>query len=117
MNHKYQEWIDANVADPLGNCAKFTLAMAEVFPELKRVRGFYKCWVWGDREHWWLVDPDGSIVDPTSAQFPTKGNCPYEELPEGTKEPVGRCINCGEYTYDDPNSCSPECYRAIMASL
>ena len=61
----------------MGRCAEATLAMAAVFPELTRVRGHYLCWVWGEREHWWLVEPNGEIVDPTADQFPSKGGGVY----------------------------------------
>lgn len=40
--------------------------MVEAFPELKRVRGHYHCpWLSKAQPHWWCVDPDGNIVDPT----------------------------------------------------
>jgi len=112
----YDEWI-ANVSNPLGRCKEVTLQMQEVFPELKRVRGHYYCWIWGRREHWWLRDPDGKPVDPTAAQFPSKGEGIYEEWVEGDPEPTGKCLNCGEYVYDDGNFCNDSCRRAFMLDL
>ena len=67
-------WLAAN--DPYGACRAACDAMLLAFPELRLVRGHYLCPLWGDREHWWLVDPGGAIVDPTAAQFPTRGHAP-----------------------------------------
>jgi hypothetical protein len=123
MDKRYQEWIQANVeGDGFGDCREVTERMAAQFPELRRVRGFYEDWLWGDREHWWLVAPDGSIVDPTAEQFPTKGRASYREWKEGAKEPVGMCPNCGGYIFEDHGGvCSDLCgkqYAAyIMGSL
>lgn len=73
----YQKWIalyeceyDLDVTDL---CCEATLEMWEHFPELRRVRGK----VIGDHclrgagahRHWWCLDPDGRIVDPTASQF------------------------------------------------
>lgn len=113
----YSVWIAANVeGDGYGKCAEVTQAMAAAFPELKRVRGHYYCLIWGERSHWWLVAPDGSIVDPTAAQFPTKGNGEYVEWTEGDEEPTGKCANCGGYVYGG-TVCSSACYSAMVDYL
>ena len=111
----YDEWIEC-VGHPEGRCKSVTLRMKIVFPELTRVRGHYHCWVWGKREHWWLIDPDGEIVDPTAAQFPSHGAGIYAPWKEGSPEPMGKCLNCGEYVYDG-NFCNDTCRRAFMADL
>ena len=116
MDSKYADWISANVkGDGYGKCHLATLAMVEAFPELQRVRGHYFCWTWGVREHWWCVAPDGSIVDPTIAQFPSKGAGEYEPWIEGTKEPTGRCPECGGYCYDGQTFCSESCGVSYVA--
>lgn len=108
----YQAWIAANVeGDGYGQCAEVTTAMVAAFPELKRVRGHYFCLTWGERTHWWLVTPDGSIVDPTAAQFPSKGHGVYEEWAEGAEEPTGKCPNCDGYVYGGGTVCSDSCAR------
>lgn len=113
---RYQEWIAANCPEPLGKCAEYTKAMLEAFPELRRVRGHYYDMMWGERGHWWLVDPDGNIVDPTAEQFPTKGGGHYEEWNESDTEPTGRCMNCGDLCYSPRfNACSDECDAELMA--
>lgn len=111
----YQEWIEANVQEGYGKCVELTLAMQEAFPELKRVRGHYHCWVWGAREHWWLTTPDGVVVDPTADQFPSQGLGEYVEW-DG-EEPTGICWDCGEYCYEGREFCSERCQERYMAYL
>ena len=106
----YAEWIREHVqSDGYGQCAELTEQMARAFPELKRVRGHYYDICWGERAHWWLVTPDGYIVDPTAAQFPTKGRGHYDPWDESEHEPTGKCINCGGYVLDGSSCCSDEC--------
>lgn len=111
----YEAWIADNVVDPHNACREITLAMQEVFPELTRVRGHYYCPYTGERPHWWLVAPDGTIVDPTADQFPSKGSGVYVPWDESQPEPTGRCPNCGEYCYDGRELCSESCHRAYVA--
>lgn len=114
---RYAAWIEANVrGDGFGYCAEITEKMAAAFPELKRVRGHYYDAFWGERGHWWLVAPDGSIVDPTKAQFPDK-NGEYIPWREGEEEPTGKCMNCAAYTYGGKDCCSVECERETVAYL
>ena len=111
----YDEWISANINETYGCCAEATLAMQAAFPELIRVRGEYLCWVWGSRDHWWLKTPDGTIVDPTKDQFPSKGVGEYQERDESQPEPTGRCPNCGEYCYNGDYCCSHDCHVSYVA--
>src|SRR5262245_58758582 len=98
---RYINWITDNVSDPYGNCAEYTLMMLAAFPELKRVRGHYMDIVrgqetlfLGEQPHWWLIDPQGEIVDPTDAQFASLGKGIYIEWDESQPEPTGKCPNC-----------------------
>jgi hypothetical protein len=109
----YENWIANNVNDGYGRCLEITAAMAAAFPELVRVRGHYYDYLWGKRQHWWLTDGD-EIVDPTAAQFPSKGCGVYTPWPEGAPEPTGICPNCGEPVYSG-TCCSDECSRAYAA--
>ena len=78
IDRKYADWVLANVEDDgYGQCKEVTRQMAETFPELKRIRGHYYCWAWGERAHWWLADTNGTIIDPTAQQFPSKGKGEY----------------------------------------
>ena len=110
----YEEWISQNVKDNgYGQCHEATEAMAQAFPELSTVRGHYECPIWGTREHWWLVAPDGRIVDPTVEQFPSKGIGEYTPLDEEAEEPVGKCANCGEYSYASKGGDTPYVRRPV----
>ncbi len=111
----YSEWIK-HVSHPEGRCKEVTLQMQEVFPELTRVRGHYHCWAQGRREHWWLTDPDGVIIDPTASQFPSNGKGEYLPWDEDAEDPTWRCLDCGEYVYGG-NFCDDQCRCAFMADL
>lgn len=122
MEQKYTNWIKTNVIETYGKCVEVSQSMAEAFPELTRVRGWYDCPIWGEREHWWCVDLPGDVVDPTAAQFPSKGIGEYRQFEEGVdREAVGKCPNCGGYIYvDDDNYggvCSRKCANAYTAYL
>jgi len=118
MDKKYADWIQQNVSETYGTCKEVTLEMAEAFPEeLKRVRGHYHCPIWGERAHWWLVDTNGGIVDPTACQFPSGGAGVYQEWVEGTEEPTGMCPNCGGYSYNGRTCCCDKCHHEFIASI
>jgi hypothetical protein len=109
---RYQEWIAENVpASPRGYCNEMTASMVEEFPELRRVRGHYVDVDDRRHPHWWCVTPDGEIVDPTAAQFGVFG----EYVEHVGQEPIGKCINCGGYCYDEACVCSDECARDAKA--
>ena len=106
MTDKYNDWITENVKETYGKCKEATLKMQEAFPEFKRVKGHYYDLLWGERAHWWLVSEEG-IVDPTAAQFPTKGTGEYIEWVG--EEATGKCPNCGDYTYENKTCCCDVC--------
>jgi hypothetical protein len=87
--------------------------MAEAFPELQRVRGHYVCPVAGRQQHWWLVTPDGEVIDPTCRQFPSGGFGTYE--PHVGPVPTGKCLCCGKYVYDSTWCCSQSCLEELTA--
>ena len=109
MKQKYTDWIENNVSDAYRACVETTLQMQEVFPELKRVRGHYIEFGIGEHPHWWLVDPDGEIIDPTRSQFQFYGI--YKEWDESQPEPTGKCPNCGKFCYNNDYCCSESCGR------
>lgn len=114
MYHKHMEWIMRKLTtdSPQANCAEWTIEMNEAFPELKRVRGHYNCLCWGRREHWWLIDKFGAIVDPTVTQFPTPPlSDTYEPWEEGAPEPTGKCLNCGDYCFNGDYFCCDSCQK------
>lgn len=120
----YLEWIAAYVAARSGfvrgACSTATLEMVEAFPELRRAGGFVFV-AWGRDEHFWCVAPDGSIVDPTAAQFPG-GVFRYDELDLNdpkTREivPTGYCMNCGGDTFKGATFCDQDCEADFGAAL
>ena len=118
--HKYQSWIKNNTTnynDAYGKCKEVTQKMQNVFPELTLIRGFYHCPIWKQRCHWWLVDSQNNVIDPTARQFPSNGSGEYIRWNEKDKEPTGKCINCGEYCYDGGTVCSDKCGREFVKSL
>lgn len=117
MKDIYVHWITQHVQETYGTCGQVTLDMLAAFPELTRVRGHYYCSSWGERAHWWLVSPDGAIVDPTAQQFPSQGTGTYVPWEEGSAEPTGRCVNCAEYAYDGRDVCSDACGDAFVAVI
>lgn len=96
-----------------GDCYVLSKAMASRQPELRLVRGWYYCPIWGKRQHWWCVDGNGKISDPTAAQFPSNGFGEYEEF-----NGIVMCAQCGktgkeEDFHNAGNGmvfCSDECY-------
>lgn len=113
MKVEYERWILEGVSNTPGACANVTRAMSKAFPELTRTRGHYICPIWGRRQHWWMVDVDGLVVDPTVLQFPSRGLGEYEPWIEGAEEPVGKCMVCGSLSFPskggDDASCSEAC--------
>lgn len=113
LRDDYQSWINKHV--PLyckGLCDVLAQQMAKAFSELTVVKGIYDCPLWDERGHWWCVAPDGSIVDPTAAQFPSGGLGEYRELSE-TALPTGRCMHCGAFVYHSQYACPGKCLEAL----
>ncbi len=112
----YSTWIKCHYPDRESAaymCAGAVVKMVESFPELKAVRGWY-----GGSAHWWCVAPDGSVVDPTEAQFLQWSEEKYVAFRDGIDpEPIGKCMSCGEYVWsgNEPNACSPECLADLNA--
>lgn len=72
-----------------GQCKRLSEAAAAADPTLRLVRGHYYCPIWNRREpHWWCERPDGTIHDPSSAQFPSRGL--------GFYEPFNGLVECAE---------------------
>jgi hypothetical protein len=105
---------ETNYLKHRGKCKEMSEALIAADPTLTLVRGFYHEPIWGTKEqHWWCKKPDGTIVDPTSKQFPAGGivDC-YEEF-DGTSE----CCECGKRNNADEmqhegrySYCGYDCY-------
>lgn len=101
-----------------GRCRELSRAAVAADPTLRLVRGWYHDPVWGQQEHWWTVRPDGSIHDPTAAQFPVPGIAAFYEEYAG----VLPCEGCGRpVTEADPARyeacCSYGCYGRMVGVL
>jgi hypothetical protein len=111
----YNEWIRIHVQNTHRTCREVTQSMAEAFPDLKRIRGHYCCPVSGTQPHWWLIDSQGSIVDPTANQFPSRGTGDYVEY--AGPEPTGKCLDCGELVYTADLFCDDTCRLRTLKSM
>ena len=61
-----------------GKCKQFSEELCAQDSSLSLVKGWYHCPIWGRQEHWWCKKPDGTIIDPTVNQFPSKGLGEYQ---------------------------------------
>lgn len=77
---------------PAGWCKELSELAVAYDPTLTLVRGWYHDPQHGSREHWWTTRPDGTIHDPSAAQFTTPG-VPflYEEF-----DGIVECEQCGK---------------------
>jgi len=74
-----------------GKCKEMSEALVASDPSLTLVRGYYWDFQWGKQPHWWTKDPNGVIIDPTAAQFPSRGIGDYEEY-----DGIVECAECGK---------------------
>lgn len=74
-----------------GKCKEFSEAAVAADPSLTLVRGHYFCPFWGEQPHWWTTKPDGTIVDPTALQFPSRGSGEYIPF-----DGMVTCAQCGK---------------------
>lgn len=104
-----------------GKCHAMASDLCAVDVRLRLVRGHYYCNRWGKQAHWWCVDQNGNIVDPTREQFPSLGFGRYEEYDGtivcdqcGKRQPESESIigGNGHYTF-----CSGECYGRFVGVL
>lgn len=96
-----------------GKCKELAEEAVNAADDLRLVRGYYHCPIWGRQAHWWATTSDGAIVDPSVKQFPTAGaGASYEEF-DGQIE----CEYCSKsvaeedaYMVEHHAYCSGECY-------
>ena len=99
-----------------GKCKEMSEALIAKDPTLILVRGYYMCPFWGEQQHWWCKKPDGTIVDPTKDQFPSKGRAEYVEF-----DGKVACSECGKSMLEEEAHfesrycfCSGECYGRFV---
>lgn len=98
-----------------GKCREYSEAAVAADPSLSLIRGWYVDPIWGRQEHWWTTRPDGTIFDPTSAQFPFGGVAEWYEEFEG----VYPCMECGtevseETIQTNQGCCSGRCFGRMV---
>ena len=99
-----------------GKCKEISEHFIALDPTLILVRGYYMCPTWGQQPHWWCKKQDGTIFDPTSDQFPSKGRFTYIEF-DGKIQ----CSDCGkEITEEEADIdgnyafCSYQCHARFV---
>ena len=97
-----------------GKCKEMSEAACAADPTLTRVRGHYHCPVWGAQPHWWTVRPDGTVHDPSAAQFPSGGIGEYVPF-DGTVE-CGSVMREEEVTVAEGRYafCSSRCFGRFV---
>lgn len=70
VEEKYLPFFEKEYEKAYGNCYKQCMKLAEVFPNLKIIQGTVLDICWGERDHFWCVDENNIIIDPTKIQFP-----------------------------------------------
>lgn len=74
-----------------GKCRELAEAAILKDPTLMLMRGHYVCPEWGEQQHWWTVQQDGSIHDPSVKQFPSRGEGVYVPF-----DGIVECCECGK---------------------
>lgn len=122
---RYAAWIAERYPTrekALAQCAEATTAMAAAFPELRRVAGLVAHGDYvEDLEHWWLVEANGAIVDPTLAQWNAMFILGYHEIKPDSPiygKPRRKCMNCSRYYFGGGSGiCSKRCEVAFDADF
>lgn len=102
-----------------GKCKEMSEELCASNPTLRLVRGHYWCPIWGDQPHWWCKQPDGTVIDPSKNQFPSKGCGTYTEF-----NGIIPCSNCGKAVTEEEADiegnyafCSYECHGRFVGVL
>lgn len=97
-----------------GQCRRLSEQACANDPSLTLVRGWYDDPFWGAQEHWWATAPDGTIHDPTAAQFPCGGVAEWYRPFTGTYP----CQWCGAEVPEQDLyagvTCSGDCYGEMV---
>lgn len=108
---------EANYLEFRGRCKELSEEACTADPSLTLVRGHYYCPIWNTEEaHWWTTRPDGSVFDPSKAQFPSNGLGIYTPF-----DGMINCSNCGKEMKEEEASfdsnyafCSNWCHGCFV---
>lgn len=100
-----------------GKCKEYCEKLCLEDSTLKMVRGFYFCPIWNrDQQHWWCVNEQNEIIDPTCKQFPSNGHGIYTEF-----NGIVTCVECGKEVPEEEATfassyalCSYRCYGKLV---
>ena len=103
-----------------GRCKEFCEELIENDPTLTLVRGHYWCPIWNTMEpHWWCINSNGDIIDPTKLQFPSVGYGEYIPF-----DGYVTCAECGKEVPEEEADiqgnycfCSYTCYGKCVGML
>lgn len=101
-----------------GKCREMSEALAKENPNFRLVRGLYYEPLWNREEpHWWCVDEEGQIHDPTRKQYPSGGQKEFYREFDGYFD----CEECGRKVNEDNviqmgryPVCSERCAKALV---
>lgn len=98
-----------------GKCKEMSEALIAENPTLRLVRGHYYDGLWGKQGHWWCVDPEGNIIDPTKDQFPSKGQGSYVEFDGWYRcEECDKRVHESKAYFDSHVFCSERCFKRCV---
>lgn len=101
-----------------GKCKEMCEELVKADPSLTLVRGHYYEPLWSREDpHWWCVDREGNIIDPTAKQFPTPNIKEFYTEFDGWTE----CAQCGKSVEESAlvqmgnyPVCSDRCAMALV---
>lgn len=106
---------ETNYLEYRGRCKELCERVVLENPSLTIVRGYYHDAIWGKQAHWWTVDAQGIIYDPSKLQFPDQ-NGEYEKF-----DGYFNCEQCGTQITEEEGTvygnfifCSGECLCACV---
>lgn len=100
-----------------GKCKELSEELCKNDPTLTLVRGHYFCPIWcSNEQHWWCTKPDGTIIDPTKDQFPSRGFGIYTPF-----NGICICDNCEKEVLEEDAQfhgryalCSDKCIKHFL---
>jgi len=100
-----------------GKCKELSEEACAKDPSLTLVRGHYYCPIWDSNEpHWWTTRQDGSVFDPSEAQFPSMGMGEYTPFDGNvTCEECGKKVPEDKAIFESNHAvCSSRCFGRMV---